>query len=305
MRTDYQHVVSRASTVNNMPLLFANNNVLFNRTMSTFSERIAEAAKAVGGQSELARQLTEKTKKRVSQGLVGYLIHGRPDRSPPRSSEMTPWIAEIAGFNVDWLATGRGEKYAPPTKKETPQEAPTEHHRANDSAEPHYHVRHAAPAPDGNEKLGLCLVDIPCESSYIPIFNATASMGLGRDLPEIEYQVGAMQLSHAWLRQHLNISNTNNLAVISADGDSMAPTFSSGDLLLIDRQVDQIKTDAIYALAMDDQLYVKRLARDIGDGSVNIISDNPAYGTQRITRERAEQLRVIGRVVFAWRGAKL
>ena len=84
-----------------------------------------------------------------------------------------------------------------------------------------------------------------------------------------------MQLSHAWLRQHLNISNTNNLAVISADGDSMAPTFSSGDLLLIDRQVDQIKTDAIYALAMDDQLYVKRLARDIGDGSVNIISDNP------------------------------
>jgi hypothetical protein len=131
-----------------MPLLFADNSVLFNRTMSTFSERIAEAAKAVGGQSELARQLTEKTKKRVSQGLVGYLIHGRPDRSPPRSSEMTPWIAEIAGFNVDWLATGRGEKYAAPTKKETPQEAPTEHHRVSDSAELHYHVRTAAPAPD-------------------------------------------------------------------------------------------------------------------------------------------------------------
>ena len=130
-------------------------------------------------------------------------------------------------------------------------------------------------------------------------------MGSGRDLPEVEYQVGAMQMNHAWLRQHLNISNTSNLAVISADGDSMAPTFSSGDLLLIDRQVDQIKTDAVYALALEDQLYVKRLARDIADGSVNIIRDNPAYGTQRITRDRAEQLQVIGRVVFAWRGAKL
>jgi phage repressor protein C with HTH and peptisase S24 domain len=162
------------------------------------------------------------------------------------------------------------------TKKETPQEAPTEHHRVSDSAELHYHVRTAAPAPDGNEKLGLCLVDIPCESSYIPIFNATASMGSGRDLPEIEYQVGAMQLSHAWLRQHLNISHTNNLAVISADGDSMAPTFSSGDLLLIDRQVDQIKTDAIYALALDDQLYVKRLARNIG-ANYNNKHDNPIH----------------------------
>jgi len=288
-----------------MPLLFADNNVLFNITMSTFSERIAEAVKAAGGQSELARKLSEKTKKKVSQGLVGYLLHGRPDRSPPRSSEMTPWIAEIAGFNVDWLATGRGEKYPAYATRTELEEQPAEHHRAADSTAPHYHVRHASDTTQSGEKLGFRLVDIPCESSYIPIFNATASMGLGRDLPEIEYQVGAMQLSHAWLRQHLNISNTNNLAVISADGDSMAPTFSSGDLLLIDRQVDQIKTDAIYALAMDDQLYVKRLARDIGDGSVNIISDNPAYGTQRITRERAEQLRVIGRVVFAWRGAKL
>lgn len=130
-------------------------------------------------------------------------------------------------------------------------------------------------------------------------------MGSGRDLPEIEYQIGAMQLSNDWLRQHLSISNPSNLAVISADGDSMAPTFSSGDLLLIDRMVDRIKTDAVYALAIEDQLYVKRLRRNIDDGSVDIISDNPSYGTQRITRDRAEQLRVAGRVVFAWRGAKL
>jgi len=280
------------------------NSVLFNGDMSTFNDRIEEAVKIAGGQTKLAEKLTARMSRDISQSTVRYLIHGQRDRSPPRSSELTPFIAEVTGLNTHWLATGEGEKYLA-SKKQEATEGPTEHHRVSDSAELHYHVRHAAPAPDSNEKLGLCLVDIPCESTYIPIFNATASMGSGRDLPEIEYQVGAMQLSHAWLRQHLNISHTNNLAVISADGDSMAPTFSSGDLLLIDRQVDQIKTDAIYALAMDDQLYVKRLARDIGDGSVNIISDNPAYGTQRITRERAEQLRVIGRVVFAWRGAKL
>lgn len=291
-----------------MPLLFAANNVLFNRTMSTFSDRIAEAAAVAGGQSELARKLSDLTKKSVTQSLIGYLIKGRPDRSPPRSSEMTPYIAEIAGFNVEWLATGRGEKLKPSSKTALNAHSDnktelTAHFRVEDSAKPHYHSRISTTATE--QPLGIRLVDIPCESTYIPIFNSTASMGSGRDLPEIEYQIGAMQLSNDWLRQHLSISNPSNLAVISADGDSMAPTFSSGDLLLIDRMVDRIKTDAVYALAIEDQLYVKRLRRNIDDGSVDIISDNPSYGTQRITRDRAEQLRVAGRVVFAWRGAKL
>ncbi len=269
------------------------NSVLFNRQMTTFSERIAEAVSIVGGQTELAEKLSTHLKRNITQSTVRYLMFGQKDRSPPRSSELTPYIAKLAGLNTDWLATGRGEKFAQPpaaTYPEIAQETKTEHYRVTDVAEQHYHARR---------------IDIPSESAYIPIFNATASMGSGRDLPEIEYQIGAMQLSHDWLRQNLNISHTGNLAIISADGDSMAPTFSSGDLLLIDRQVDRIQTDAIYALAIDGQLYVKRLSRDIADGSVAIISDNPAYGTQRITRDRAEQLQVVGRVVFAWRGAKL
>lgn len=264
----------------------------------TFLGRAKHVVLKVGGAKAMADEVSRIAGKKVWHTAFQNMVTPAKDKPPMRSSAYIDEMAKAAGVSREWLKNGTGS----PDSIDT---TPTEHHRVTDSAAPHYHVRHATPVPGGNEKLGLCLVDIPCESSYIPIFNATASMGSGRDLPEIEYQVGAMQLSHAWLRQHLNISHTNNLAVISADGDSMAPTFSTGDLLLIDRQVDQIKTDAIYALALDDQLYVKRLARDIGDGSVNIISDNPAYGTQRITRERAEQLRVIGRVVFAWRGAKL
>lgn len=293
MHTAYQHVVQMTSPNKQHAGFTKHNSLLFNCEMETFSDRIAEAAVAAGGQNALARKLTELTGKNVTQSNIGYLINGRPDRGPPRSSELTPYIAQIVGFNTDWLATGRGEKFAQPSAAAYPEiahETKTEHHRVTNVAEQHYHARS---------------IDIPSESAYIPIFNATASMGSGRDLPEIEYQIGAMQISHDWLRQNLNISHTSNLAVISADGDSMAPTFSSGDLLLIDRQVDRIKTDAVYALVIDGQLYVKRLSRDIADGSVAIISDNPAYGTQRITRERAEQLQVVGRVVFAWRGAKL
>lgn len=281
------------------------NSVLLNSHMSTFNDRIGEAVEIAGGQTKLAEKLTARMKRDISQSTVRYLIHGQRDRSAPRSSELTPFIAEVTGLNTHWLATGEGEKYLAGAKQEDSETTPTEHHRAADSAAPHYHVRHASDTTQSGEKLGFRLVDIPCESSYIPIFYATASMGSGRDLPEIEYQIGAMQLSNDWLRQHLNISHPGNLAVISADGDSMAPTFCSGDLLLIDRMVDRIKTDAVYALSLEGQLYVKRLRRNIDDGSVDIISDNPSYGTQRITRDRAEQLQVAGRVVFAWRGAKL
>ena len=148
-----------------MPLLFALNSLLLNSGMSTFSERIAEAVKVAGGQAELARKLSEKINRKVSQGLIGYLIHGRPDRSPPRSSEMTPWIAEIAGFNVEWLATGRGDKYpakAPESGQAERQgaETPTPHHRIEDVAAPHYHDRanpaavpHAASPPHENQQL--------------------------------------------------------------------------------------------------------------------------------------------------------
>ncbi len=262
----------------------------------TFIKRAQYCIDKVGGPVSMARAVSELlNNKHVWPTTFQNMVTPDKNQSPMRSSIYIDEMAKASGVNREWLKSGVGS----PEDEQT-----TEHHRLNDAGISPYHVRSATASSEA-ETLGKCLVDIPSESAYIPIFNATASMGSGRDLPEAEYQVGAMQMSHAWLKQHLNISNTSNLAVISADGDSMTPTFSSGDLLLIDRQVDQIKTDAIYALALDDQLYVKRLSRDIGDGSVNIISDNPAYGSQRITRDRAAQLRVIGRVVFAWRGAKL
>lgn len=135
-----------------LPLI---NSVLFNSDMTTFNERIAEAVKIAGGQTRLAEKLSARINREISQSTIRYLIHGQRDRSPPRSSELTPFIAEIVGFSTHWLATGEGEKYidSQPIQTDTerwPAEQPTKHFRAEDVASPHYHARTAATTPEAS-----------------------------------------------------------------------------------------------------------------------------------------------------------
>ena len=135
-----------------LPLI---NSAMFNGDMTTFNERIAEAVKIAGGQTRLAEKLSARINREISQSTIRYLIHGQRDRSPPRSSELTPFIAEIVGFNTHWLATGEGEKYidSPPLQTDTerrPAEQPTKHFRAEDVASPHYYARTAATTPEAS-----------------------------------------------------------------------------------------------------------------------------------------------------------
>lgn len=85
----------------------------------------------------------------------------------------------------------------------------------------------------------------------------------------------------------------------------MAPTFSDGDLLLIDRGVSEIRLDAVYVLALNNELYIKRVQRRITDGAVIIKSDNPLYDPVVVENGERQNLEVLGRVVWAWNGKRL
>lgn len=143
------------------------------------------------------------------------------------------------------------------------------------------------------------------DSVLIPVMNSAGSMGHGMPLVEEETVVDSLRLTKSWLRSNLpNISNPENLAVISARGDSMAPTFNDGDMLLVDRGVNDIKLDAVYVLTMNEELYIKRIQRRL-DGDVIIKSDNPLYDPHIVSNGDREGLKVLGRVVWAWNGKKL
>ena len=85
----------------------------------------------------------------------------------------------------------------------------------------------------------------------------------------------------------------------------MAPTFADGDVLLVDRGVHDIRLDADYVLALNNELYVKRIQRRITDGAVIIKSDNPLYDPVVVENGERAQLRVLGRVVWAWNRRRL
>jgi phage repressor protein C with HTH and peptisase S24 domain len=138
----------------------------------------------------------------------------------------------------------------------------------------------------------------------IPQLDVHGSMGSGAIRPDTVDVIQRMTVSMDFLRQSVTFSNATNLALITGIGDSMEGTFNDGDLLLVDRGVNEVKVDAVYVLSHDDELYIKRLQRR-GDGTFSMISDNRRYDPIQITGKDLERFEVLGRVLLAWNARKL
>lgn len=122
------------------------------------------------------------------------------------------------------------------------------------------------------------------------------SFGLGAaymDTEIIEDQAETMSFPIAWLKM-ITPSPPELLYWARGMGNSMEPTISDGDVILIDRsQVDVRFGDLYWAISYGQIGMIKRL-RPMPDGGVKILSDNPA-----VTPETAYdgELHVFGRVV--------
>jgi phage repressor protein C with HTH and peptisase S24 domain len=132
----------------------------------------------------------------------------------------------------------------------------------------------------------------------VPRYDVAASMGNGAVIHS-EQIVDHLAFRAEWVRTELGTS-PKQLVLISAIGDSMEPSLRAGDLLLVDRSVENVHQDAIYAIALDGELRIKRIQR-LFDGTLVIKSDNPSYRTEELTPSQAEQLRIVGRVVWSGR----
>ena len=102
-----------------------------------------------------------------------------------------------------------------------------------------------------------------------------------------------------WLRS-LTESPSAKLSVIRVEGDSMAPTLSDGDDILVDlADGPERLRDGIYVLRVDGALLVKRLAIHPVGRRVTVQSDNPAYGD--LPNCGLDEIDCIGRVIWAGR----
>lgn len=149
------------------------------------------------------------------------------------------------------------------------------------------------------EGIGEMEGDYRTEWVSVPSYFAEAEAGRGLvNSQEVEVPGGFVfkraSLAKAGLLGH-------KLSCIFARGDSMEPTISAGDLMLLEHDVERVTDGAIYAVLWGDELRCKRLFKR-PDGALSVRSDNPdkqRYPDETFPAE-AEGFSIVARVV--WRG---
>ena len=106
-----------------------------------------------------------------------------------------------------------------------------------------------------------------------------------------------MAFKRDWVRHELH-ANPKDLVLVHMTGESMEPTLGKDDVLLVNRRLRRARTDGIYLLRTGEALLVKRL-QFLPDGTVRVISDNPAYEPFSVSLAEDTDLKIIGRVVWA------
>lgn len=142
----------------------------------------------------------------------------------------------------------------------------------------------------------------PDEFAYVTRWNVEVSAGHGASDPLQEVKLEDVAFRKDWLnKQGLN---PKELAIFTARGDSMEPTIEHNDMLLIkvfpQWRHETAPDEGIYIIRIDGHLHAKRIQSD-GLGGILVKSDNQAYDTIRIDKNRLPEVDIVGRVVWIGR----
>ena len=121
-----------------------------------------------------------------------------------------------------------------------------------------------------------------------------ASAGYGTIVYDDNGPSSYMAFRKDWLRQKGLYAR--NLSIVIAHGDSMEPTISDGDSLLVNHAENIPKDGKIYIIRSSDTLWVKRIQRQL-DGTLLLISDNSFYPPVHLNLKGPHDIAVIGQVV--------
>lgn len=129
----------------------------------------------------------------------------------------------------------------------------------------------------------------------IPVLDVDASAGFGA-IAESETAHARFGFDERWLKR-LTPAKSPSLSIIHVLGDSMEPTLSDGDEVMVDASDHGSRLrDGIYVLRADDALVVKRVTLKPGGRKITISSDNPAYPSWDDVDRSGIQ--VVGRVIW-------
>jgi phage repressor protein C with HTH and peptisase S24 domain len=184
------------------------------------------------------------------------------------SRERLVALADAASVSVGWLARGEG----PEPRLQGPSRPSRE--------------RHDTPRDGGLDTQRFVLLPKRPEA-------AAAGAETPAAPPGSEY----MALRDDWIRATFGIE-PDRLLLETARGESMLPRIHDGALLLVDTTEQQFHSFGVYVLEIAGERLVKRVQRKV-DGSLTLISDNPAYEADHVPPAEATDVTVVGRVLWS------
>jgi phage repressor protein C with HTH and peptisase S24 domain len=179
---------------------------------------------------------------------------------------------EVYGVRLPWLMLGQ-EPVRAPTLSEEPR--PFARPEAVTSR----------PLEDGDDDLVA-----------IPKLQLRAGAG-GLQLVDDEPATSSISLRRSFLKA-LDIA-PRYAVMMDAAGDSMSPTIADGDPMLLDTAKRDVR-DKVYVIRRGGAVFVKRLQRR-SDGSLLLLSDNPAHKPEPLPSDEADELEVLGLVRFVFK----
>ena len=99
-----------------------------------------------------------------------------------------------------------------------------------------------------------------------------------------------------WLRRK---GKPEAMVLFDIFGNSMEPEIKDGDTVLIDQSQQAILAGALYAVGIEDTIMVKRIEKR--PNKLVLLSNHKDYLPVMLTREEANAVRIIGRVIWICR----
>lgn len=131
------------------------------------------------------------------------------------------------------------------------------------------------------------------EFALIPGYDIQVAAGSGLTT-EKEQITRKLAFRHKWLK--FKGLSEKNLVLVFAKGDSMEPTIHDNNTLMIDTSQQQLNDGHIYVVRFNDHLVVKRIQTTMK--GFYLISDNKEYEKMEISYNEADDLQIIGRIVW-------
>lgn len=193
------------------------------------------------------------------------------------------WLLKIAGkYGVSVESLAWGEEHAPAEEREVPE----------------FSVSRGAHYQQVTQKISYEDAPVTHDLVLVPIVSARLAAGTGSLETEGDV-VGHFAFSQEWLCKK---GNPDKMVFMEVTGDSMEPAICSGDMVLVDQGRTQILGHAIYAVGVNEEIYIKQV-ETLPGGRLVLRSINERYAPIEVLLhgDLADSVRIIGRVIWLCR----